>query len=147
MYSFGVILTEMITGRKVLDDSLPDEDLHLVTWFRRRMQNNDSLENVIDPSIEANDEETMSNIRTVSDLAVHCCANDPHQRPDMGHIVNVLSPLVQAWKPQDYSYDGKLGIDLNMSLPQTLRKWQSWDEKNMLGDDVSSGSHALLLPK
>jgi hypothetical protein len=33
VYVYGVILIEMITRRKVLDDSLPDEDSHIVTVF------------------------------------------------------------------------------------------------------------------
>jgi serine/threonine protein kinase len=33
VYVYGIILIEMITGRKVLDDSLPDEDSHIVTVF------------------------------------------------------------------------------------------------------------------
>ncbi|KAK4264047.1 hypothetical protein QN277_029388 [Acacia crassicarpa] len=144
VYSFGVILMELITGRRVLDDSLPEEDFHLVTWFRRRMQNNDeSLRKVIDASIDADDEETMSSIWTVSALAGHCCANEPHQRPDMGHVVNVLSPLVQAWKPQERGEDVKYGIDLDMSLPQALRKWQSLEGKSST-IDYGSGSQSFV---
>jgi serine/threonine protein kinase len=33
VYAYGIILMEMITGRIVLDDSLPDEDTHIVTVF------------------------------------------------------------------------------------------------------------------
>ncbi|XP_028752544.1 receptor protein kinase TMK1-like [Neltuma alba] len=133
VYSFGVVLMEMITGRRVLDDSLPEEDFHLVMWFRRMMQNNDSFRRVIDPIIDADDEATMCSIRTVSELAGHCCASEPHQRPDMGYIVNLLSPLVQAaWKPMESSSsdDGKYGIDFDMSLPQALSKWQSLEGKS-----------------
>ncbi|KAK4264046.1 hypothetical protein QN277_029387 [Acacia crassicarpa] len=130
VYSFGVVLMEMITGRRVLDHSLPEEDFHLVMWFRRMMQNNDSFRKVIDPIINADDEATMCSIRTVSELAGLCCANEPHHRPNMGYVVNILWPLVQAaWKPiMESSSDesgGKYGIDLDMTLPQALRIWQS----------------------
>ncbi|KAL5784279.1 hypothetical protein ACOSQ2_006671 [Xanthoceras sorbifolium] len=36
VYAYGVVLMEIITGRKSLDDSMPDEKAHLVTWFRRQ---------------------------------------------------------------------------------------------------------------
>ncbi|XP_054823845.1 receptor protein kinase TMK1-like isoform X2 [Prosopis cineraria] len=143
VYSFGVVLMEMITGRRVLDDSLPEEDIHLVTWFGRMMQNNGSLRKVIDPSIDADDEATMSSISTVSDLAGHCCASDPHQRPNMGHVVSVLSPLVQAWKPlESGSDDGKYGLELDLSLPQALRKWQSLEGKSTMVE--GSGSQSFV---
>ncbi|XP_028795086.1 receptor protein kinase TMK1-like [Neltuma alba] len=147
VYSFGVVLMEMITGRRVLDDSLPDEDFHLVTWFRRMMQNNDeSLRKAIDPAIDADDEATMSSIRTVSELAGHCCANEPQQRPDMGHVVNILSPLVQAWKPLESSDDDtKYGLDdLRMSLPQALRKWQSLEGTSTTMTEGPSGSQSFV---
>ncbi|KAK4369801.1 hypothetical protein RND71_009276 [Anisodus tanguticus] len=33
VFSFGVILMELITGRKALDESQPEESMHIVTWF------------------------------------------------------------------------------------------------------------------
>ncbi|CAL9100301.1 unnamed protein product, partial [Musa textilis] len=39
VFSFGVILMELITGRKALDESQPEESVHLVTWFRRMQLN------------------------------------------------------------------------------------------------------------
>ncbi|TKY61008.1 Receptor protein kinase TMK1 [Spatholobus suberectus] len=95
VYSFGVILMEMISGRKALDDNLPEENIHLVTWFRKMLLNKDSFQTIIDPTIEV-DEETLSSINTVAELAGHCCAREPYQRPDMSHAVNVLSFLVEC---------------------------------------------------
>ncbi|KAJ6384358.1 hypothetical protein OIU78_027632 [Salix suchowensis] len=35
VFAFGVVLMEIITGRKAVDDTRPEEVAHLVTWFRR----------------------------------------------------------------------------------------------------------------
>lgn len=35
VYAFGVVLMEIITGRKALDETAPDERSQLVSWFRR----------------------------------------------------------------------------------------------------------------
>ena len=32
VFSFGVILMELITGRRALDDTQPEDNMHLVTW-------------------------------------------------------------------------------------------------------------------
>ena len=45
------------------------------------------------------DEETMEIIYKVVELAGHCITPKPYQRPDMGYVVNILSPLVGQWKP------------------------------------------------
>ncbi|KEH40666.1 putative protein kinase RLK-Pelle-LRR-IX family [Medicago truncatula] len=124
VYSYGVILMEMITGKKAIDNSRQDENIHLVTWFRRMLLNKDSFEKVIDPAMDI-DEEGLESFRTIAGLASHCCAREPNQRPDMGHVVNVLAPLVEIWKPAEPDVDDIYGIDLDMSLPQALIKWQN----------------------
>ncbi|WCJ25166.1 transmembrane kinase 1 [Euphorbia peplus] len=126
VFSFGVILMEIITGRKALDDSQPEESMHLVTWYRRMHLNKESFRKAIDPTIDL-DEETLASVSTVAELAGHCCAREPYQRPDMGHAVNVLSSLVELWKPTDLNPEDIYGIDLDMSLPQVLEKWQKFE--------------------
>uniref|UniRef100_A0A2P2KI38 non-specific serine/threonine protein kinase n=1 Tax=Rhizophora mucronata TaxID=61149 RepID=A0A2P2KI38_RHIMU len=140
VYSFGVILMEIITGRKALDESQPEESMHLVTWFRRMHLNKDSFRKAIDPTIDLH-EETLSSISKVAELAGHCCAREPHQRPDMGHAVNVLSSLVELWKPTDQNPEDIYGIDLEMSLPQVLKKWQAYEGRSNM---ESSSSSSLL---
>ncbi|RZC68599.1 hypothetical protein C5167_031837 [Papaver somniferum] len=124
VYAYGVVLMEILTGRKALDENLPDEQSHLVTWFRRVLINKDSVRKHIDPTLDP-DDETYGNILTVAELAGHCTARDPSQRPEMGHAVNVLGPLVEQWKPTRDEEEDAYGIDLHMSLPQALMRWQS----------------------
>ncbi|KAJ6355012.1 hypothetical protein OIU77_005580 [Salix suchowensis] len=131
VYAFGVILMEVMTGRKALDDTVPDERAHLVTWFRRVLVNKDNLPKAIDQTLNP-DEETFVSIFKVAELAGHCTAREPHQRPDMGHAVNVLGPLVEQWKPTNHEEEGDSGIDLHMSLPQFLQRWQADEERNNL---------------
>uniref|UniRef100_A0A7N0ULF8 non-specific serine/threonine protein kinase n=1 Tax=Kalanchoe fedtschenkoi TaxID=63787 RepID=A0A7N0ULF8_KALFE len=126
VFSFGVILMELITGRKALDESQPDESCHLVTWFRRMSISPDTFHKAIDPVLELT-EETLSSIRTVAELAGHCSAREPHQRPDMSHAVNVLSSLAELWKPVEQDAEDIYGIDLDMTLPQALKKWQQFE--------------------
>ncbi|KAL1223212.1 Receptor protein kinase TMK1 [Cardamine amara subsp. amara] len=138
VYSFGVILMELITGRKSLDESQPEESIHLVSWFKRMYINKESsFKKAIDPTIDL-DEETLASVHTVAELAGHCCAREPYQRPDMGHAVNILSSLVELWKPSDQNPEDIYGIDLDMSLPQALKKWQAYEGRSDLESSTSS---------
>lgn len=137
VFSFGVILMELISGRKALDETQPEETMHLVTWFRRIHLNKDTFRKAIDPAIDLN-EETLAGITTVAELAGHCCAREPYQRPDMGHAVNVLSKLVELWVPSDENTEDIYDIDLNMPLPQALKKWQAHEDRSNI--DASSSS-------
>ncbi|XP_011038249.1 PREDICTED: probable receptor protein kinase TMK1 [Populus euphratica] len=136
VFSFGVILMELITGRKALDERQPEESLHLVTWFRRMHLNKDTFRKAIDPTIDLN-EETLASISTVAELAGHCCAREPYQRPDMGHNVNVLSSLVELWKPTDQRSEDIYGIDLEMSLQQAVKKWQAYEGRSNMDSSSS----------
>ncbi|KAK3222121.1 hypothetical protein Dsin_009146 [Dipteronia sinensis] len=138
LFSFGVILMELISGRKALDETQPEDSVHLVTWFRRmhvNKDNKDIFRKAIDQTIEL-DEETYSSVSTVAELAGHCCAREPYQRPDMGHVVNVLSSLAELWKPTKPDSEDIYGIDLDMTLPQALKKWQAYEGSTI--DDSSS---------
>ncbi|THG22700.1 hypothetical protein TEA_011567 [Camellia sinensis var. sinensis] len=137
VFSFGVILMELITGRKALDETQPEESVHLVTWFRRMHNNKDTFHKAIDQTIEL-DEETLASVSTVAELAGHCCGREPLQRPDMSHVVNVLSSLAELWKPSDPDSEDIYAIDFDMTLPQALKKWQALE--GMSGIDGSSSS-------
>ncbi|WVZ04918.1 hypothetical protein V8G54_018264 [Vigna mungo] len=124
VYAFGVILMELITGRKVLDNTVSDERSHLVSWFRRVLINKESISKTVDQTLDP-DEETMKNIYQVAELAGHCTARESYQRPDMGHVVNVLVPLVEEWKPKSHEEEN-FDIDIHtVNLSQHLRRWKA----------------------
>ena len=145
VYAFGVILMELITGRKALDETMPDERSHLVTWFRRVLINKDNLRKSIDPVLDP-DDETYETICRVAELAGHCTAREPHQRPDMGHAVNVLVPLVEQWKPACHEDEDTYGIDLHMSLPQALQRWQASEGTSTMISDFSVSRTQASIP-
>ncbi|CAK9182452.1 unnamed protein product [Ilex paraguariensis] len=148
VYAFGVVLMEIITGRKALDETVPDERAQLVTWFRKVLVNKDNIRKAIDQSLDL-DEETFNSICRVAELAGHCTAREPFQRPDMGHAVNILSPLVEQWKPSRHEEEeSSYGIDLHMSLPQALQRWQA-DEvtSTMFGGQSYSQAHSSIPSK
>ncbi|KAJ4901296.1 Leucine-rich repeat protein kinase family protein [Raphanus sativus] len=143
IFSLGVILMELITGRKALDETQPEDSVHLVTWFRRVAASKDkdenAFKNAIDPNIKL-DEDTLASVEKVWELAGHCCAREPYQRPDMSHIVNVLSSLTVQWKPTEVDPDDLYGIDYDLPLPQAVKKWQASEGLSQTGDDSGSSS-------
>ncbi|GAB2249564.1 hypothetical protein Droror1_Dr00012923 [Drosera rotundifolia] len=52
---------ELISGRKALDETMPDEKSHLVTWFRRVLISKDNFHKAIDDVLNP-DEETYDSI-------------------------------------------------------------------------------------
>jgi hypothetical protein len=131
VYAFGVVLMELITSRKAVNDTMPDERSHLVTWFCQILINKENIMNAIDQTLNP-DEETMENIIKVVELAKYCTTREPYQRPDMGHVVNILSPLVEQWEPtcheEEHTHstfhgeEDTYGTNPHMSLSLTLER-------------------------
>ncbi|GAA0170837.1 hypothetical protein LIER_25016 [Lithospermum erythrorhizon] len=146
VYAFGVILMEIITGRKALDENVAEDRSLLVAWFRRVIVNKENIRGEIDQSLDI-DEETYASISKVAELAGHCTTREPLQRPDMGHVVSVLAPLVQEWKPASHDENDN-GLAPEMSLPQALQRWQAYEgNTSSLFDDSYTQSPSSIHSK
>ncbi|KAF3958533.1 hypothetical protein CMV_016572 [Castanea mollissima] len=128
VFSFGVVLMELLTGLMALDESRSEESRYLAEWFWRIKSSKESLTAAIDTAIDV-DEETFESISIIAELAGHCTAREPSHRPDMGHAVNVLSLLVEKWKPMTDESEYISGIDYSLPLPQMLKVWQETESK------------------
>lgn len=129
VFSFGVVLMELLTGMMALDEDRPEESQYLAAWFWHIKSNKEKLMAAIDPALDQK-EETFESIATIAELAGHCTAREPSQRPDMGHAVNVLSPLVEKWKPLDDENEEYSGIDYSLPLTQMVKGWQEAEGKD-----------------
>ncbi|KAJ0693843.1 putative protein kinase RLK-Pelle-LRR-IX family [Helianthus annuus] len=112
VYSFGVILMELITGRRARGTTLEEESVPLVKWFLETYKDEVTFRKAVDPALDL-DEETLACVSTVAELAAHCCASKPHKRPNMSQVVNVLSYLVDPWNMSEPEYEG---VDIDMNL-------------------------------
>ncbi|XP_010474163.1 PREDICTED: receptor-like kinase TMK2 [Camelina sativa] len=122
VYSYGVILMELLTGQNAIDEAR--SDTHIATWFRKMVFEKDSLAKAIDNIIEV-DEETRRSIQEVAELACHCCSMEPEERPEMSHVVSVLASVVEQWEPNSEVKVEK-EKDINKTYQQELaRRWQT----------------------
>ncbi|XWS59388.1 hypothetical protein CRYUN_Cryun08bG0117500 [Craigia yunnanensis] len=129
VFSFGVVLMEFLTGLMALDEDRPEETQYLAAWFWHIQSDKEKLRAAIDPALDVKDE-TFESISIIAELAGHCTAREPSQRPDMGHAVNVLAPLVEKWKPLDDDNDDYCGIDYSLPLNQMVKGWQEAEGKD-----------------
>lgn len=130
VFSFGVVLMELLTGLMALDESRPEERQYLAAWFWNIKSDKEKLRAAIDPILDVNDD-TFETFWTIAELAGHCTAREPSQRPDMGHAVNVLAPLVEKWKPLDDDPEEYSGIDYSLPLNQMVKDWQEEEGKDL----------------
>ncbi|KAL2229263.1 receptor protein kinase TMK1 [Sesamum indicum] len=130
VFSFGVVLIELLTGMMALDEGRPEESRYLVAWFWQIKSSKEALTAAIDSALDMKDE-TFESISIISELAGHCTAREPGQRPDMGHAVNVLASLVEKWKPHRDDTEEYCGIDYSLPLKQMVKDWKEAEGKEV----------------
>ncbi|WCJ41899.1 transmembrane kinase 1 [Euphorbia peplus] len=143
VFSFGVVLMELLTGLAALDEQRSEESRYLAEWFWRIKSSKEKLMAAADPTLRVNDE-IFESVSIVAELAGHCTARDPNHRPDMGHAVSVLGLLVERWKPVKDEIDEFGGIDYSLPLPQMLKVWQ--DSENTGVSDASLSDSKDSIP-
>ncbi|XP_022638082.1 receptor-like serine/threonine-protein kinase ALE2 isoform X2 [Vigna radiata var. radiata] len=88
VYSYGVVLLELITGRKPVDMSQPQGEENLVTWARPLLRYREGLEKLVDPFLAGKyDFDEMAKMAAIASMCVH---PEVTQRPFMGEVVQAL---------------------------------------------------------
>lgn len=144
VFSFGVVLMELITGMTAIDERRIDEETrYLASWFCQIRKDEEKFRAAIDPALVLT-EEILESISVIAELAGHCTSREPSQRPDMGHAVTVLVPMVEKWKPSSNEAEDYMGIDLHLPLLQMVKGWQeseaSMTDGSILSLEDSKGS-------
>nr|GMD93364.1 receptor-like protein kinase 5 [Ipomoea batatas]GME19830.1 receptor-like protein kinase 5 [Ipomoea batatas] len=91
VYSFGVILLELVTGREPNDE---DMDCCLADWARYYVVEENPIEDALDEEIK--EAENIDEMCGVFKLGIFCTGKSPAQRPTMTEALRILqhpSPL------------------------------------------------------
>ncbi|CAL5360369.1 unnamed protein product [Camellia sinensis] len=88
VYSYGVVLLELLTGKKPVDMSQPPGQENLVTWARPLLTSKEGLESIIDPSLGP--DFPFDSIAKVAAIASTCVQPEVSHRPFMGEVVQAL---------------------------------------------------------
>ncbi|KAI4385122.1 hypothetical protein MLD38_003180 [Melastoma candidum] len=95
IYSFGILIMEIISGRNPVDYSRAPEEVNLVDWLKKMVTEKNS-EGVLDPKLPE-----MPNTRALKRVllvALKCVDPTAQKRPKMGHVVHMLEPEESSFK-------------------------------------------------
>ncbi|MQL85799.1 hypothetical protein Taro_018323, partial [Colocasia esculenta] len=91
VWSFGIVLLELLTGRKNHDSRLPKEERNLVKWSRPYLSDDCRLSLIMDPRLKGRF--PIKAARTIADVALKCLQKDPSERPTMRAVVVSLETV------------------------------------------------------
>jgi serine/threonine protein kinase len=110
VYSFGVVLLKILCRRKNFDHLRPEEEMHLLDLFKKKIED-DLLLDLVDKyseDMQLHGAEVVNMMK----VAAWCLKNDFTKRPSMSMVVKVIEGIVNVESHLDYSF-------LNPSLPNT----------------------------
>ncbi|KAH7548335.1 hypothetical protein JRO89_XS14G0104100 [Xanthoceras sorbifolium] len=110
VYSFGVLLFEMVTGR--LPYAVDNED-----WASDYLSGDQPLKEMVDPTLNSLDEEQLGKISELVKSSVH---PDPRQRPEMREVAARLRDIT--------------GINPDGAIPKLSPLW--WAELEILSTEA-----------
>ncbi|XP_058214203.1 putative receptor-like protein kinase At5g39000 [Rhododendron vialii] len=87
VFSFGVVLLEVLCGRRTIDVRLEEEQMSLVRWAQMNIKEG-TLDRIIDPSL--NGDTTPDSLEYFAELANECLHIQPKERPTMTEVVKSL---------------------------------------------------------
>lgn len=91
VYGFGVVLLELLLGRRSMDKTRPSREYNLVEWARPLLNNNRKLLRIIDPRLEG--QYYVNSALKAASLAHQCLSQNPKGRPTMSIVVEQLESL------------------------------------------------------
>ncbi|KAI8537865.1 hypothetical protein RHMOL_Rhmol09G0057300 [Rhododendron molle] len=88
IYSYGVVLLELLTGRTPVQPL--DQGGDLVTWVRNYIREHSLKSEMLDSRVNLKDENTVNHMITVLKIALLCTNMSPFDRPSMREVVLML---------------------------------------------------------
>ncbi|XP_057462313.1 probable serine/threonine-protein kinase At1g01540 [Actinidia eriantha] len=87
VYSFGILLMEIITGRTPVEGN--ETEVYLIDWLKC-MVANQSFDQVVDPKMP--EMPSVKELKRIVLVALRCVDPDVENRPRMGDVIHMLEP-------------------------------------------------------
>ena len=92
VWSFGVVLYELITGRRAVEKNLPRNEQKLLEWARHYVSDSRKFHLLVDPRLEG--QYCIKSAQKLATLANKCLTKHPKCRPKMSEVVEILGSII-----------------------------------------------------
>ncbi|XP_047969022.1 probable serine/threonine-protein kinase PBL7 [Salvia hispanica] len=133
VYAFGVVLLELITGRKPIESSRGPGEENLVQWAKPLLQQG-GVEKLLDPRLGFTPK-SMSQVTRMARAAA-ACINNELRRPEMGKIVTILKGKESTFLTRSNTLRNSGVTDSHRELLQTKTDMKNHFALAMLGVEL-----------
>lgn len=91
VYTFGVVLLELITGRRSFEHNRPPRECNLVEWTKPYLRNKGKISRFLDNQLKG--QCSLGSVHKAANLAFKCLVYNPKLRPDMDEVAATIEQL------------------------------------------------------
>ncbi|KAK9052990.1 hypothetical protein SSX86_029620 [Deinandra increscens subsp. villosa] len=92
VWSFGVVVFEVLTGRRAVDRSLPKAQQKLTEWVKDFPADSKNFGMIMDRRL--NNQYSVDTARSIAKLGFSCLCKNPADRPTMSQVVEGLRDMI-----------------------------------------------------
>ena len=89
IYSFGVVLMELISGRRSVESEFGDGN-SIVDWVRSKIKTKEGTNEVLDQNAGGGCSRVREEMKVLLKIALLCTSRNPPDRPSMRDVVSML---------------------------------------------------------
>ncbi|XP_043712277.1 serine/threonine-protein kinase PCRK1-like isoform X2 [Telopea speciosissima] len=93
VWSFGVVLYELISGRRSVDRNLPRSEQKLLEWVKPYVSDSKKFHLILDPRLEEGSS-CIKSAQKLASLANKCLMKQSKSRPKMSEVVEMLGQII-----------------------------------------------------
>ncbi|XP_066378281.1 LRR receptor-like serine/threonine-protein kinase RGI5 [Miscanthus floridulus] len=93
VYSYGVVLLEILSGRSAIEPVVGETSLHIVEWAKKKMGSYEPVVNIMDPKLRGMPDQLVQEMLQTLGVAIFCVNAAPAERPTMKEVVALLKEV------------------------------------------------------
>ncbi|CAN6576595.1 unnamed protein product [Malus baccata var. baccata] len=144
VWSYGVFLYELITGRRPLDRNRPKSEQNLLDWVKPYLSDVKKFRLIIDPKLEG--KYPLKSAQKLAIVANRCLVKLPKNRPKMSEVLEMVNQIIEASSGQKKNTNIQSGQKKTMEVPLVGKKKREAPSSQNKVMEAQRGTESMQLP-